>query len=62
MKKISLITLISAISFSLFAHPGHPHGNMSETNLLGHTLWIIIPAVIFAIVYFALKKHKAVKE
>lgn len=62
MKRLSLISLISAVSISLFAHPGHSHDEMSNGSLLGHLLWIIIPAAVFFIAFFAVKKRKSAKQ
>lgn len=62
MKKSFLTTVISMLSISIFAHPGHTHSEMSNGTLLGHLLWIIIPAAVLIIAFFAVKKRKSVKH
>lgn len=62
MKRFSLITLSSILSISLFAHPGHSHAEMSDGTLLGHLVWLIVPAVVFVIAFFAIKKRKSAKQ
>ncbi|MDA3854062.1 MAG: hypothetical protein PF444_07475 [Bacteroidales bacterium] len=62
MKKFSLITIISTLSLSLFAHPGHSHSDMSHGTLSGHIVWIIVPAIVFGIAFLVVKKRKSTKQ